>query len=163
MRAASIRPVRSSDDSGPPTAELGRRLRKRGEVAFAAFVRGAGERRLDRTVGSTIGLRVLFAGMTHRFVPERAEGFAGEIQYELRAGEGVRAWVIEIAGERAIARPGRGVAPALTVRTTVADFARIAARELDPTEAVLGGRLALEGDFALAARLGGMFGEPSPS
>jgi hypothetical protein len=36
----------------------------------------------------------------------------------------------------------------------------MAGRDLDPGKALLSGRLDLEGDFALAARLGEMFGQP---
>ena len=43
----------------------------------------------------------------------------------------------------------------------MADFARLAARELDPGKAMMSGRLELEGDFQVAAKLGEMFGEPS--
>jgi putative sterol carrier protein len=43
----------------------------------------------------------------------------------------------------------------------VADFVRIAGRDLDPGKALLTGRLDLEGDLAVAARLGEMFGQPS--
>ena len=47
------------------------------------------------------------------------------------------------------------------VEVGVADFVRIAGRDLDPGKALLTGRLDLEGDLALAARLGEMFGQPS--
>ena len=66
-----------------------------------------------------------------------------------------------IDGDRATARPGPASAPALTLKLAVADFVRIAGRDLDPGKALLVGRLELEGDFALAARLGEMFGAPA--
>jgi putative sterol carrier protein len=37
-------------------------------------------------------------------------------------------------------------------------FVRIAAGELDPARAMLDGRLEIEGDYAVAGRLGEMFG-----
>jgi hypothetical protein len=43
----------------------------------------------------------------------------------------------------------------------VADFVRVAGRDLDAGKALLTGRMDLEGDFALAARLGEMFGQPA--
>ena len=48
-------------------------------------MRRSDDRRLERTVGSDTGLRVLFGGMTQRFRPEKAAGFTGDIQYDLRA------------------------------------------------------------------------------
>jgi putative sterol carrier protein len=46
------------------------------------------------------------------------------------------------------------------VKLGVADFVRMAGRDLDPGKALLTGRMDLEGDLALAARLGEMFGQP---
>jgi putative sterol carrier protein len=43
----------------------------------------------------------------------------------------------------------------------LADFARVAAGELDVTRALLDGRADLDGPMALASRLGDMFGAPS--
>jgi len=43
----------------------------------------------------------------------------------------------------------------------VADFVRMAARELDPGRALMTGRLDIEGDSRVAMRLGEMFGAPS--
>jgi hypothetical protein len=76
------------DDGAAPN--LGQRLRETGEQAFAAFVRNSDDRRLERTVGSDIGLRVLFGGMTQRFQPDKAQGFTGDIQYALRANGEVK-------------------------------------------------------------------------
>jgi putative sterol carrier protein len=49
----------------------------------------------------------------------------------------------------------------LKITLSVADFARLAGRDLDPVKALLTGRLDLKGDFAVAMRLGEMFGQPS--
>ncbi|MFL5855891.1 MAG: LLM class flavin-dependent oxidoreductase [Solirubrobacteraceae bacterium] len=154
-------------DSGPPPSDassqspagpgLADRLRERGEQAFAAFVRHSDDRRLERTVGNDLGLRVLFGGMAQRFRPDKAHGFAGEIQYELTANGAVKPWVVRVEGHRASARPGRAGDPSLTIRMGVADFLRIATRDLDPGKALMTGQLILEGDFSVAARLGEMF------
>jgi alkanesulfonate monooxygenase SsuD/methylene tetrahydromethanopterin reductase-like flavin-dependent oxidoreductase (luciferase family)/putative sterol carrier protein len=135
---------------------------ERGERAFQAFVRRSDDRRLERTVGSDAGLRFLFGAMAQQFVPAKAEGFSGQVQYELRAGDGSRrTWTVHITGDRATVRPGAAADPALTLRIALADFVRMAARDLDPGKALLTGRLDLEGDFGLAARLGEMFGQPA--
>jgi putative sterol carrier protein len=143
-------------------ASLRRNVESRGERAFQAFVGRSDDRRLERTVGSGAGLKLIFAGMERQFVPEHAAGFSGDIQYNLRADDGaVRAWTVAIADGRAVARPGASPDAKLTITLALADFARIAARELDPVKAVLTGRLELAGDFAVAMRLGEMFGQPS--
>ncbi len=159
-------PAVPADGPGPamPAVRSGRpRLRRaaeaRGEAAFRAFVKRSDDRRLERTVGTNQGLRVLFGAMQSSFAPDRAGGFTGELCYELRtAGGDVRPWTLVITPDRAEARPGAGVDPRLTVRLTVADFVRIAGGDLDAGKALLTGRMDLEGDFALAARLGEMFG-----
>ncbi len=172
-------------DSGPPAADLreggaaangagpagaaaiagarpltaAERLQARGEEGFRVLVHRAGDRRLEQTIGSGPGLRALFGAMAREYRPEKANGFAGEIQYELRGRDGRdREWVVAVAGSAATVRPGRAGAPALTVGLALADFIRIAAKDLDGGVALMTGRMRLEGDLALAARLGEMFG-----
>ena len=76
----------------------------------------------------------------------------------------MKSWVVQVTGSprpRASARPGRADDPRLKLSVPLADFVRMAARDLDPGKALMTGRLVLEGDFAIAARLGEMFGEPA--
>ena len=125
-------------------------------------MRGRCDAQLERTVGSNAGLRVIFKGMEHAFVPEKANGFSGEFQYELTGRNGDRDWVVRVEnGERATAEPGRATNPGVTFRTSVATFARIASGEIHPAKAMLEGDLEVHGDFELAARLGEMFGQDS--
>ncbi|MEA2289805.1 MAG: hypothetical protein QOD55_1802 [Solirubrobacteraceae bacterium] len=146
----------------PRLAALQRLVQDGGEQAFQAFVRRSDDRRLERTAGSHRGLRMVFAAMAQAYVPERANGFSGELQYDLTRGDGgVVHWTVQVDPDRAEARPGPAAAPALTVKLSVADFLRMAGRELDAGKALLTGRLDLEGDFALAQRLGEMFGQPA--
>jgi alkanesulfonate monooxygenase SsuD/methylene tetrahydromethanopterin reductase-like flavin-dependent oxidoreductase (luciferase family) len=136
-------------------------LQRRGEMAFEAGVRRASDRQLERTIGSALGLRTMFSAMARAFVPERSNGFRGEIQYVLRRGAGTsQRWIVAIDGSGARSRPGGASEPRLTLALSVADFVRMAARELDPMAAVIGGRLILTGDLELAGRLGEMFGQP---
>jgi putative sterol carrier protein len=98
--------------------------------------------------------------MQSAFLPAEAGGFTGELAYELRGLDGeLRLWTLTLTADRARARPGSAAAPRLTVKMTLADFVRIAGRDLDPGTALLTGRMDLEGDFSLAARLGAMFGQ----
>jgi alkanesulfonate monooxygenase SsuD/methylene tetrahydromethanopterin reductase-like flavin-dependent oxidoreductase (luciferase family)/putative sterol carrier protein len=169
-----IPPMGSGPPSSPPPAAgdgrgngrapaLAKRLQKRGEAAFEGFVRRSSDRRLERTVGSDPGLRVVFNGMARRFRPEKAAGFSGDIQYELApAAGGSKAWVVTVNGHHASTRPGRAPAPAVTIAMDLADFARLVGRDLDPGRALLDGKLKVEGDFNVLAKLGEMFGEPAP-
>jgi len=154
--------ARVTTNGRPRLAALQGVLAERGERAFQAFVRRSDDRRLERTAGSDRGLRVLFAAMAQAYVPEAAGGFTGELEYRLTRADGsVVDWTVALDGERAAVRPGPARAPALKLMLGVADFVRIAGRDLDPGKALLTGRLDLEGDLAVAARLGEMFGQPS--
>ena len=154
--------ARATADGRPRLAALQGLVAERGERAFQAFVRRADDRRLERTAGSDRGLRVIFAAMAQAYEPANAGGFTGELQYRLTRSDGrVVDWTVALDGECAVVRPGPASAPALKLKLAVADFVRIAGRDLDPGKALLTGRLDLEGDLAVAARLGEMFGQPS--
>jgi len=154
--------VEGNGDGAARRAALAGEVRRRGEAAFTALVRRADDRRLERTLGSDLGLRLIFSGMAGRFRPEKAGGFTGEIQYELSGEATVKRWLVSVDGHGAGARPGRAAAPALTISMALADFLRLIGRDLDPGKALMTGRMRIDGDFAVAARLGEMFGESSP-
>ena len=151
-------PGRAAD--GRPS--LAARIEERGEAAFGAFVGRSDDRRLERTAGSEAGLRLIFGGMARRFVPAKAQGFEGDVVYELTGTGPPRPWTLSIRAGRATARPGPAPGAALTITVGTADFVRLIARDLDPGKALMQGRLTFSGDFALATRLGEMFGQPSP-
>jgi putative sterol carrier protein len=136
-------------------------LAEQGERAFKAFVRRSDDRRLERTAGSGTGLKVLFGAMAQAYVPDKAAGFSGDLQYDLRRSNGeLVSWTVTLGPERARVRPGTASAPALTLKLGVVDFVRLAGGDLDPGKALLTGRMDMEGDLAIAARLGEMFGQP---
>ncbi len=134
-----------------------------GETVFARLVRGRSDEQLHRLFDRGPGLAVIFKGMERAFVVERARGFEGEIRYELRGRDGEQIWTVRIGDGRAAVRRGAGAEPAVTLRTSVPDFVRLAAREAFAPKLLLEGALLIEGDFALAGRLGEMFGELPPT
>src|SRR3954451_25393656 len=106
----------------PSHARLRRVARTRGRRTFEAFVRRAGDARLERIAGSDAALRLVFAAMTRAYEPDKAHGFAGELEFDLRRADGRLAqWTVCIERRRATARSGRAAAPALTLELTVAD------------------------------------------
>lgn len=124
------------------------------------LVAGASDAALERRFGHPLVVRALFAGMTRGFRADKADGFQGDLSYELTRPATAREplhYVISVGGRHATARPGRTAGAAVTARFRLADFARVAAGTLDPTEAVLNGRATVVGDLALAARLQEMF------
>jgi hypothetical protein len=122
------------------------------------------DRLLEQTIGRPRGLRAIFKGMAKKFVPAAADGFVGSVTYELRGEDSlVRVWTVQITPTQAIPIAGRLADSALTLKVGLADFIRIIAGELKPVDLVMSGRMQLEGDYMLAAKLGPMFGEPAPA
>jgi hypothetical protein len=140
---------------------LASRLQSAGESAFASFVGRRTDAQLERIFGSGPGMKLIFRGMERAFVPERAQGFSGEVQYELTGSNGGRKWALSIADGHAVAEPREAKDPVVTFRTTVPVFVRMASQEIHPAKAMLEGQLEVEGDFEAAAKLGEMFGQDS--
>jgi alkanesulfonate monooxygenase SsuD/methylene tetrahydromethanopterin reductase-like flavin-dependent oxidoreductase (luciferase family) len=156
MRAARKPPRDSSAANGGGLTD---QLNKLGESAFASLVRGRSDDQLERALGNDVALRVIFGGMERSFVPDRADGFEGAIQYELESSRGTRTWHVRVADGRASARPGAAGDARVTLRAPVPVFARIFAREVSPAKELLEGNLVVEGDFQVASKVGYMFGE----
>ena len=128
---------------------------------LARIVASWSDAKLERRFGSRTGQRAVFRGMARSFVPAAADGFAGELEYELTrpvTGAPPLRWTLEIASGRAVARPGAAANPRLRISMQLADFMRVATAAADPVVLVLSGRASVRGDFGLAARLPEMFG-----
>jgi putative sterol carrier protein len=137
---------------------LAERARAVAESAFGSFVSGRSDEQLDTLMGAGPGLRLLFKAMETSFDPESTRGFSGTIQYSLRSSRGPRPWNVTVSSSGAVAAPGEAESPAVTLHADVPVFVRIAAGQLDPARAMLEGKLDVDGDLAVASRLGEMFG-----
>jgi hypothetical protein len=132
--------------------------------AFVRYVRSSSDRRLELTVGSRPALRVLFGRAAHAYRPKVLRGVNGDLAFDLRDTRGrEHPWTLELRPDGARARPGRDEGtPLLVIRLSVADLVRIGAGELNPGKALITGRLDVVGDFAIASKLGAMFGRVGP-
>lgn len=140
-----------------------RSLKIQAEAALKALVRRSPDTRLEQFAGSALGLKAIFKAMEGRYVPGSAAGFKGEIQYELKYDDGrIATWSLTIDSQQAKATDAPAGEPALTISAPLADFIRIATGEMAPAKALLTGRIDIKGDLVVAARLGEMFGQPSP-
>ncbi len=152
-------------------AEAGHQVRRRGRDALASLVRGQSDRAIEKRFGSTLVQRLIFGAMARAFDPSRAFGFQGDIVYELSrsvSGNGasdghasVNAWTLHVEKDRATARSGASASPALRIRMSVSDFARLMTGEMAGYEPLLRGRIQIEGNLDLAGRASEMFGGPS--
>jgi hypothetical protein len=162
-RAPTLIGVAGLDGDGLTAAPARGLAARIGETALARLVDGRSDAQLHRLFDRGPGLTVIFKGMERAFIPERAQGFSGEIEYDLRGRDGPRRWTMRIGDGRAAARRGGAAAPAVTLRTSVPDFVRLAAHQAFAPKLLLEGGLEIEGDFALAGRLAEMFGEQPPT
>jgi alkanesulfonate monooxygenase SsuD/methylene tetrahydromethanopterin reductase-like flavin-dependent oxidoreductase (luciferase family) len=146
-------------------------LRDGGRRALQRSVRGASDEQLGRRFGRRLTQQAIFTAMARSFVPELSGGFQGDIVYELVDGAGPggngagarsNAWTITVRDGRASARGGGSANPAVLMRMPVVDFARVLAGVEQPLEPIIEGRMTVEGDYLVAARLSEMFGGPSP-
>ena len=146
--------------------ELRGAMQRGGQAALAKLVAGRSDAEIEKRFGRAVTQKAIFGAMARAYVPEVAAGFEGEIVYELRhVADGHRppdVWTVRVRDGKASALQGNGGSPAVLIRMALPDFARIVSGELHPAAAMMEGKLELEGDFRVAARLGEMFGGPSP-
>jgi hypothetical protein len=143
--------------------EARRTLEKRGQEGVARLVRGASDEQLERRFGNQLAQRAIFTAMARQFDPKFAFGFEGDILYELdHQGDGrpPARWTIHVEDSHASALPGSNGEPAVKLRLSIPDFARLVAEEVNPQELFFDGRFQVEGDFQVIARLPEMFGQP---
>ena len=120
---------------------------------------------LERWFGLPLWERLLFSALARRFDARAAEGFEGDVVYELtRPATGGHATLhtVTVAGGAATARPGGADQASVRLSMPVADFVRAGVGAIDPAEPVLRNRAQVKGDLALIARLPEMFRAPRP-
>jgi alkanesulfonate monooxygenase SsuD/methylene tetrahydromethanopterin reductase-like flavin-dependent oxidoreductase (luciferase family) len=162
-RAARARRPPLRERAAELAEDLRRATQRRAQGAVARVVRGASDEQLERRFGNPVAQRAIFAGMARQFDPKFAFGFEGDILYELRHHGNSREperWTMRVKDGRAEAIHGDGGAPAVTLRLSIPDFARLVANEATPQELLFAERFQVEGDLQVASRLSEMFGGP---
>jgi hypothetical protein len=95
-------------------------------------------------------MRLLFDGLERIVNMGRVGELPGAIQWEF---SDAAPWYLLARAGQAQVRQGRASAPALTIRCSAADWARIAGDKMDARWALLTRRLRISGDLRLALRL----------
>jgi len=90
------------------------------------------------------------------FLPQHAQGVNAVINFDL-SGDGGGEWGVLIQNQRCIARPGMNAAPSLTLQAAAKDILDIFTGRLDPTRALLFGKVKMTGDMRLAMKLVELF------
>lgn len=130
--------------------------------ALATFVDGYSEDDIDEIVwsmGTRAVLKRVFEAMRDRFRPERAPAGRIAVQWLIAAPSRQYSFWVESAGGSCDAGEGVVDAPRVTLRLALVDLFRLAAHKLDALEAVVEGRIQVEGDLDLAEQLPRWFGE----
>ena len=101
-------------------------------------------------------VRSVLEGMARSLNPRHAEDCTVGFRITVPGEQDVyQAIVVKDRAARVV--PGSGVTPDLVQTVTFADFTRMIALELNAVEALFTGRVVLDGNTALAARLPAMF------
>lgn len=99
-------------------------------------------------------LEILFEGLTRIVQLDVARALGGPIEFDLTdAGT----WHLEVTNGHAEARPGPAGKPALTLQSTVADWAKISVSRMDPRVALLTRKLKVHGSLSSRAKLPKLF------
>jgi alkanesulfonate monooxygenase SsuD/methylene tetrahydromethanopterin reductase-like flavin-dependent oxidoreductase (luciferase family)/putative sterol carrier protein len=127
-----------------------------GKAFLAWLVRGRSDRQLERMMPFLAPM--IFKAMERAFRPDRAFGFSGELEYDVRVNGSSKKWAIRVEKGKATVRAGAAEQPRLTLKLSGPMFARISAGLVEPMTAVLEGKLEAEGELRLMNRIGEMFG-----
>lgn len=98
-----------------------------------------------------------FPSLAEHFVPAHAQGVKGLIQFELSGENGGLYWMKIADG---VCQAGQGLVenPTLTLKSSADDWIGLVARTLNPTTAVMTGKVKLDGDWSLAIKFPTFFG-----
>jgi putative sterol carrier protein len=107
--------------------------------------------------GATRVLDRVFAIMAERFVPERAEGARGVVQWNVQTPSGVFTYHVEIRDGAARGARGAYTGADVSLKISVADLLRVCAGRLNAVNAFTGGKIRLTGDMMFGAKLSGWF------
>lgn len=98
----------------------------------------------------------IFPAMCQRFLPEKAEGINAIIQFDLSGDNGGLYW-LRIADGKCESGEGQADSPKVTLKVAADDYYSVVNGAMNPTQAVLSGRLKIQGDIGLAMKLPTMF------
>lgn len=97
----------------------------------------------------------LMEKMPAAFVPEKAEGVEGVIQFEL--GEEGGKWVCTIKDKTCSVEPGEAESPTLTLKAEASDYIDMITGKLNPMTAIATKKIVLKGDLNLAMKYMNLF------
>jgi alkanesulfonate monooxygenase SsuD/methylene tetrahydromethanopterin reductase-like flavin-dependent oxidoreductase (luciferase family)/putative sterol carrier protein len=137
------------------------RRRDLGQRAFGWLLKDRTDAQLQRIFGTAAGQALIFRGMQRAFEAGRSDGLYGTLQYHLDGRTSTHSWLVRVADGHLLARRGVDPHPTASLRMSAATFARIAAGQQTAAAAAMTGKLQLDGDLKLVARLGEVLQPPT--
>ncbi len=120
---------------------------------LAALIEGRSDSEIMQAAEITGLQRVfdkVFQGMVDHFLPEKAVGHSGVIEWKLRTGEGIYVYHMKIAAGGCSVQKGPAELPRVRLQTSLPIFLRLIAGRLNGMQAFADSQLEVSGDFVLA-------------
>lgn len=108
---------------------------------------------------SDLSVQEIFEKMPRAFLPERANGLSGVVQF-LISGDGGGEWVVTIANQQCQVTAGRTDSPQVTISADANLLPDLLAGRQSGMMAFMQGKLRIQGDVGLAQKLLGVFAMP---
>ena len=110
---------------------------------------------------SDLNIQSLMTLLPQVFLPEQSRGVSAVINFNL-SGDGGGAWNVTIRDQKCTTADGSSPTPDLSLAAKAKDVLDIFTGRLDPTRALLFGKLHMTGDMRLAMRLAELFDTHDP-
>jgi putative sterol carrier protein len=101
-------------------------------------------------------IAAIFPSLAEHFVPAKAQGINATIQFDLSGENGGLYW-LKIADGRCEPGVGQAENPTMTMKSSADDWAAILGGTLNATQAVMTGKVKIEGDWSLAMKMTSLF------
>jgi len=95
-------------------------------------------------------LTQLFSALSGAFVPERAAGKQTVIQYDIRAGDALHKYQMEISAGACRVYEGTPQAAKITLSLSLPDLLRLVSDQLTGPQLFIMGKLSIQGDMGVA-------------
>lgn len=126
--------------------------RKRIDKIQRTMLQRMSDRQIEQTIGTGLGMKLLFRSFESMYSPKKAGDFRGEIEFTFALRKNRETvWTLNFMDDRAESRAGASRDPALRISSPLAEFLRIGTGLEDAGPALTEGRLKLEGDFTALA------------
>jgi putative sterol carrier protein len=104
-------------------------------------------------IGHDEVLREIFTRMPEAFLPDKAQGVAAVMQYDITTDAGVKSWTVTIADGSCRTSEGAAADPRLTLKLDLVDFVRLIFGQAEGPQLFMGGKLKLQGDMMFAMQM----------